>query len=58
VQKGGEMKCTVEEDKECNNINFEKCKECIAPTWCMCLRKGAAKDVNRVFKIKKEKQIE
>lgn len=35
------MKCCVEKDKECNNENLSKCKDCIAPSWCFCTRKGA-----------------
>ena len=35
------MKCTVETDKECNNVDLSKCENCIAPSWCFCTRKGA-----------------
>ena len=35
------MECVCEPEKECNNEDFSKCKECIAPSWCFCTREGA-----------------
>jgi hypothetical protein len=34
------MKCT-ECNEPCDNINFEKCKNCNAPTLCQCKRPEA-----------------
>ena len=35
------MKCTVEKEKKCDNEDLTKCEDCIAPSWCFCIRKGA-----------------
>lgn len=37
------MKCVVDENEECTNEDFSACDNCIAPSWCLCTRKGAAK---------------
>lgn len=37
------MKCTCDTQYECNNIDFKRCSNCLAPMWCQCKRPEAEK---------------
>lgn len=43
------MKCVLDKKEECTNEDFSACAKCIAPTWCLCTREGAAPSVERVI---------
>lgn len=43
------MKCTEAKHKECDNDDMEKCKECLAPMWCLCRRDAVVKMRNKLW---------
>jgi len=46
------MECNQDKTKQCDNIDFHKCKSCIAPMWCLCERKEKQEETKELWNKK------